>query len=86
MTLGPHTRPGLSEVTSIGGRSLAFCAAFVISRQSTLMAGTWGTVLRGSKGREFLPIPRRTTALSRQPLCAGPERTVLGASSGVRIG
>ncbi len=48
MIFGPLAHTDSTEVTSNGGGSLASCAPLVVSWQSVLMAGTWGTMLRGS--------------------------------------
>ncbi len=53
MAMWQLTITNLSEVTSIGGTGMASCVAFVISRQSTLMAGTLGTMLRDSPPSEI---------------------------------
>ena len=66
------SRPGAgsSEVTSIGGRCSASRVAFIVSWQATLMAGTSGTMLRGSASSG---IDVRTSWRPRAPRECGPR-------------
>ena len=48
MIFGPLAHTDSTEVTSNDGGSLDSCARLVVSGQSSLMAGTWGTMLRDS--------------------------------------